>query len=118
MLKKMVALSFAAALVFSGAACSDDDDSSGGGGGTQAELADVLKEDSGGELNDEQADCLAGVFIDFMGADVVQEALDSGTEPDMDALMEDSDDPEAALQFLEDMSACAPDLMGMEIDEG
>ena len=115
MLKKMVALSFAAALVFAGAACSSDDDDSSGGG-TKAELADVLKEDAGGELNDEQADCLAGVFIDFMGEDAVKEALDSGSEPDMEALMVDQD-PEEALQFLEDMSACAPDLMGMEVEE-
>ena len=117
MLKKLVAVAFAAALVGSGAACSSDDD--GGGGDAQAQLADLLKEDAaseGTEVSDEEADCMAGAMVDLIGEDQVQEALDSGSEPDLDSIM--GDDPEAALDFLDAMMECAPELMGDAMTEG
>ena len=118
MVKKLVAVAFASALVFAGAACSSDDEG-GSGGSTQSQLADVLKEDAaadGADVSDEEADCIAGAMIDLIGEDAVQEALDSGTEPDVDALM--GDDPEAALDFVNAMMECAPELMGDAISEG
>lgn len=120
MLKKLVAVAFAAALVTSGAACSSDDDEGGSGGGTQAELADMLQEsaqsEDGVELSDDEASCLAGVMIDSFGEEEVQTALDSGEEPNFDEAM--SDDPEEALEFLNQLTECAPDLMGMSTEDG
>ena len=118
MVKKLVAVAFAAALVSTGAACSSDDD--GGGSGTQAQLADVLQEsaqsEDGVELSDDEASCLAGVMIDSFGEEEVQSALDSGEEPNFDDAM--GDDPQEALDFLNKLTECAPDLMGMSTEDG
>jgi hypothetical protein len=84
---------------------------------TQSELASALQESAsadGEELTDSQADCIAGVFIEYVGEDNVQQIIDNpdNTDAVMDEAMGSEDDISTSLEFLTKMSECAPELFG------
>ena len=106
MQRKILAATFAAALLFAGAACSSDD--SGGGGDLQGQIAEQITADDP-SMSEDDANCLAGAMIDVFGEDTMQEALDTDGAS-MDNL--DSEDPEKALELVNKMSECNPELLG------
>ena len=120
MLKKMVALSFAAALVFAGAACSDDDDSSGGGG--SSDLAAQVKsaaDEAGEDLSDEEAQCTVDIMVALIGEDATKEAIEGGPEAIAEAMGSVTDamlgtgDATEALDNLLELDDVCFEMMGL-----
>lgn len=65
-------------LVLGLSACGDD-----GGGNSEADIKDKISEQlaEGGQLDDETADCFAGVIVDEIGADRLEDVDFSAEEP-------------------------------------
>ncbi len=72
------ALSAAVVLVLGLTACGNDD-----GGSSEADIKDEISEQlaEGGQLDDETADCFAGVIVDEIGADRLEDVDFSAEEP-------------------------------------
>lgn len=105
--RKVLVACFAAGLMFAGVACSSDD-GDGGSGSVQAQVADKMIEEDP-SMSEDDANCIAGAMVDVFGEDTMQEALDTDGES-MDALADD--DPEQALELVNKMAECDPDLLG------